>query len=46
MDARLRSQLLDFPGCAVDKNLPANTGDMGSVPGDPKCLGSTRPHNY
>ena len=23
----------DFPGGTVDKNLPANAGDMGSVPG-------------
>ena len=23
----------DFPGGAVDKNPPANAGDMGSVPG-------------
>ena len=23
----------DFPGGAVVKNLPANTGDMGSIPG-------------
>ena len=23
----------DFPGGAVDKNLPANAGDMGSIPG-------------
>ena len=22
-----------FPGCRVDENLPANEGDMGSVPG-------------
>ena len=22
-----------FPGGAVDKNLPANTGDTGSIPG-------------
>ena len=25
--------LRDFPGGAVDKNPPANTGDMGSIPG-------------
>ena len=25
--------LLDFPGSTVDKNLPANAGDMGSIPG-------------
>ena len=23
----------DFPGDAVVKNLPANAGDMGSIPG-------------
>ena len=23
----------DFPSCAVDKNLPANAGVMGSIPG-------------
>ena len=23
----------DFPGGAVDGNLPANAGDMGSIPG-------------
>ena len=25
--------LQDFPGCAVDKNLPANARDMGLIPG-------------
>ena len=25
-------ELLDFPGGAVDKNLPASAGDMGSIP--------------
>ena len=24
---------MDFPGGTVDKNLPANTRDMGSIPG-------------
>ena len=24
---------LGFPGGAVDKNLPANAGDTGSIPG-------------
>ena len=28
-----RSQLLDFPGGIVDKNLPASVRDMGSIPG-------------
>ena len=23
----------DFPGGSVDKNLPVNPGDMGSIPG-------------
>ena len=23
----------DFPGGTVNKNLPANAGDMGSIPG-------------
>ena len=33
-----------FPGGAVVKNLPANAGDTGSIPG----LGATKPvrHNY
>ena len=26
----------DFPGSAVDKNLPASSGDMGSIPGPGK----------
>ena len=26
-------KLTDFPGCSVDKNLPANAGDMCSIPG-------------
>ena len=25
--------ILDFPGGAVDKNSPANGGNMGSIPG-------------
>ena len=28
-----RKDELDFPGGTVVKNLPANTGDMGSIPG-------------
>ena len=28
--------LKDFPGGAVVKNLPANAGDMGSIPGPGK----------
>ena len=26
-------QVPDFPGCAADKNLLANAGDKGSIPG-------------
>ena len=29
----LRLRLLGFPGGAVVENLPANSGDMGSIPG-------------
>ena len=29
----LKSVFLGFPGGAVDKNLPANAGDTGSIPG-------------
>ena len=32
----IRSRIMDtehFPGGTVDKNLPANAGDMGSIPG-------------
>ena len=25
-------KLTDYPGCSVDKNLPANAGDTGSIP--------------
>ena len=32
-DFHFRSHLVDFPGGPVAKNLPANTGDMGSIPG-------------
>ena len=28
----LNTSELDFPGGAVVKNLPANAGDMGSIP--------------
>ena len=27
-----KNRLMDFPGGSVVKNLPANTGDMGSNP--------------
>ena len=35
----------DFPGGPVDRNLPANVGDMGStlVWEHPTCLGVTKP---
>ena len=40
----------DLPGGTVDKNPPANAGDMGStlVWKDPTCRGATKPvcHNY
>ena len=29
----LKKKLEDFPGGLVVKNLPANVGDMGSIPG-------------
>ena len=29
----LRMRTLDFPSSPVVKNLPANAGDMGSIPG-------------
>ena len=28
-----KQKFSDFPGDAVDKNLPANAGDTGSIPG-------------
>ena len=31
--ATLKKNLVDFPGGTVVKNLPANAGDMGSIPG-------------
>ena len=30
---------MGFPGGSVVKNLPANVGDMGSIPGWGKCPG-------
>ena len=38
----------DFPGGSVVKTLPANAGDMGSIPGLGSCLRATKPvcHNY
>ena len=34
----LKTNLWDLPGDTVDKNLPANSGDMGSVPGPGRVL--------
>ena len=31
-----------FPDGSVAKNLPANAGDLGLIPG-PKCHGATKP---
>ena len=28
-----KNKTRDFPGGTVDKNLPANAGDMGAIPG-------------
>ena len=44
-------KLGDFPGGAVNRNLPANAGDMGSIPGSgksPTYHEATKPvnHNY
>ena len=30
---------MGFPGGSVLKNLPANLGDMGSIPGSGRCSG-------
>ena len=36
--------VVDFPAGLVVKNLPANAGDMGSVPWeDLTCCGATKP---
>ena len=32
-DGTLWIHFRDFPAGTVDKNLPANAGDMGSIPG-------------
>ena len=36
----------DFPGGTVDENLPANPGDMDSIPNleDSICFGATEAH--
>ena len=33
MRIRSKKRGEDFPGATVDKNLPANAGDMGSISG-------------
>ena len=40
--------ILNFPGGAVDKNLPANTGGMSSIPGLGRSQVPQSPcaHNY
>ena len=30
---------VDFTGGSVVKNLPANAGDVGLIPGSERCLG-------
>ena len=35
----LSSDFLDFPGGAVVKNLPANPGDLASIPGSGRSPG-------
>ena len=45
-----KSNIGNFPGGAVVKNLPDNAGDRGSIPceEDPTCLGAGKPlhHNF
>ena len=31
---------MDFPGGSAVENLPANAGDMGSIPGTGRSLGA------
>ena len=33
---------MDFPGGSVVKNLPANAGDVGSIPGPGRSLGEEK----
>ena len=33
LDSILKSRDMGFPGSTVEKNLPANAGDTGSIPG-------------
>ena len=35
-DKDIETAVMDFPGGPVVKNLPANAGDMGSIPGPGK----------
>ena len=46
----VKRQLQDFLGGRMDRNPPANAGNIGSIPGpeDSTCLGATKPvsHNY
>ena len=46
--SKLRFGVKGFPGGSVVKNMPANAGDMGSVPGLGGCHEATKPvcHNY
>ena len=32
LDTFVENNKLDFPGSTVNKNLPANAGDTGSIP--------------
>ena len=45
---KLKVKRQGFPGGAVDKNLPADGGDTGSIQEDPTCRRATKPmrHNY
>ena len=35
----VRTKITGFPGGTVVKNLPANAGDVGSIPGSDRCPG-------
>ena len=43
------SELRDFPGGPVVKNLPSNAGDLGSIPGQgtkiPNAVRQLSPHS-
>ena len=34
-----KPSMLSFPGGSLVKNLPANAGDLGSIPGSERSLG-------